>query len=146
MSKNKILSFVALGAAAVLLISLFLPYVSFFSESRSLWKIEDPSRVLILLMSIFVALLYAINKKTELCYLVAGYVFFYLITMVISAEGLDYFSIGFYLMLLSSATIGVVTYLYDEKKGEALLNLNVNMSVNKPQINNVAPQNNDQNK
>ncbi len=126
MNKNKIFGYVAIGAAALLVLSLFLPYVSIFSISRSLWKAEDPSRVVLLLLSLFVIVLYLINKKTEMSYITAGFGTFYQICMIIQSEGLEYFSIGFYLMLLASITIGVMTFLYDEKKSHAIINLSFN--------------------
>lgn len=130
MSKNKIFAFVNIGLAVLLIISIFLPYMSVFSMSTSLWKAEDPSRVLFILLGLFVVVLYLFNKKTEMSYITAGFGTFYSIAMIISAEGLEYFAIGFYLMLLSSLAIGVLTFLYDEKQGEAIINLSVN--VNKP--------------
>ncbi len=126
MNKNKIFGFVAMGAALVLIISIFLPYVSMFSISRSLWKSEDPSRILLILLGLFVIALYLINKKTEMSYITAGFGTFYQIAMAISAEGLEYFSIGFYLIIISSLTIGVMTYLYDEKEGLSIINLSSN--------------------
>ena len=128
MSKNKIFGFIAMGSAALLIISMFLPFVSAFSASSSYWKADDGSRVLILLLCLGVAALYVINKKTELAYLVGGFAFFHLITYAIAAEGLDYFAIGYYLMLLSAATMCVMTFLYKEEEGQALLNLNVNVN------------------
>ena len=101
MNKNRIFGFVAIGTAVLLIVSLFLPYVSAFSISRSLWKGEDPSRVILLLLSLFVIVLYLINKKTEMSYITSGFGTFYLICMIIQNEGLEYFSIGFYLILLS---------------------------------------------
>ena len=126
MNKNKIFGFVAMGAALILIISVFLPYISMFSISSSLWKAEDPSRVLMILLGLFVIVLYLINKKTEMSYITAGFGTFYSIAMIISAEGLEYFAIGFYLMILSSLTIGVMTFLYDESKSSSIINLSVN--------------------
>ncbi len=126
MNKNRIFGFVAIGTAVLLIVSLFLPYVSAFSISRSLWKGEDPSRVILLLLSLFVIVLYLINKKTEMSYITSGFGTFYLICMIIQNEGLEYFSIGFYLILLSSITIGVMTFLYNEKESHAIINLSFN--------------------
>lgn len=140
MSKNRIFGFIAMGSAVLFIIGMFLPFISMFSMSQSYWKINDGSRVLMLLLCICTVVLYAINKKTELSYLTAGFTFFHLITYAISADGLEYFSIGFYVMLLCAAAMCVMTFLYKEEEGEALLNMNVN--VNKDAI---RPSNNPQN-
>ena len=57
-----------------------------------------------------------------------------------SNEGFEGLSIAFYLILLSSIAIGVMTFLYDEKNALALINLSV--KVNKPAINNQMNYNN----
>ena len=113
MNKNKIFGYVAIGAAALLVLSLFLPYVSIFSISRSLWKAEDPSRVVLLLLSLFVIVLYLINKKTEMSYITAGFGTFYQICMIIQSEGLEYFKL-FDLVIISvfpSIVISQPSYL-----------------------------------
>lgn len=137
MEKNKIFGFVNMGAALLLIISVFLPYVSVFSISKSLWSAEDPSRILLILLGIFVIALYLFNKKTEMSYITAGFGTFYAVAMVISAEGLDYFSIGFYTLILSSLTIGVMTFLYDESKVTPIINLsgNAKNKISNPQMN-----------
>lgn len=134
MKKDNIFSIVAMGCGLLLIISIFLPYVTYFSTSISLWKSEDSSRIIYILLGLLVIAVYLINKKTELSYLAAGYGTFTAIANIISNEGFDGLSIGFYLILLSSMVICVMTFLYDEKNADALINLSV--SVNKPVINN----------
>ena len=116
MSKNKIFAFVNIGLAVLLIISIFLPYMSVFSMSTSLWKAEDSSRIMYILLGLFVIALYLINKKTEMAYITAGYGTFTSLAQIISLEGLEGLSIGFYLILMCSIAIGVITFLYDEKE------------------------------
>ena len=134
MKKDNILGIVVMGCGLLLALSVFLPYVSYYSTSLSLWKMDDASRFIYILLGLFVIVLYLVNKKTEMSYLAAGYGAFTSIANIISIEGFDGLSIGFYLILLSSIAIGIITFLYDESKADALINLSV--SVNKP----VAPQ------
>ena len=134
MKKDNILGIVVMGCGLLLVLSVFLPYISYFSTSMSLWKAEDSSRIMYILLGLFVIALYLINKKTEMAYLTAGYGIFTSLAQIISLEGLEGLSIGFYLILMSSIAIGVITFLYDEKEADALINLSV--SVNKPVINN----------
>ena len=134
MKKDNIFSIVAMGCGLLVILSVFLPYISYFSTSMSLWKAEDSSRIMYILLGLFVIVLYLINKKTEMAYLTAGYGVFTSIAQIISLESLEGLSIGFYLILMCSIAIGVITFLYDEKEADALINLSV--SVNKPVINN----------
>ena len=134
MKKDNIFSIVTMGCGLLLIVSVFLPYVTYYSTSVSLWKMEDSSRVIYILLGLLVIFLYLVNKKTELSYLTVGFGTFSSICNIISVEGFDGLSIGFYLILLSSITIGVMTILYDESKADALINLQV--SVNKPVANN----------
>ena len=136
MKKDNILGVVVMGCGLLLALSVFLPYVTLFSESISLWKTEDSSRFIYILLGLFVIALYLINKKTEMAYLASGYGFFTTIVQIISLEGFDGLAIGFYLILLSSLAIGVITFLYDESKADALINLSVNKQVtNQPVVN-----------
>ncbi len=129
-NKNKILSYVAMGAGALFILGLFLPYVSAYSVSYSLWKLKDGSRVIFLLLGLAVAALYAFNKRTEFTYAAGGYGFFTCLSRLILNEGFDNLSIGFYLLLLASIAMLVVTFMYDESKGASLFNFNISVTKN----------------
>lgn len=137
MKKDNIFSIVAMGCGLLLIISVFLPYVTYYSSSLSLWKMEDSSRFIYIILGLLVIAVYLINKKTELSYLTVGYGLFTTVSQIISLEGFEGLSIGFYLILLSSLTIGVMTFLYEEKEADALINLSV--SINKPVVNTAQP-------
>ena len=134
MKKDNIFSIVAMGCGLLLILSVFLPFVTYFSISSSLWKIENPARIIYILLGLLVIIVYLINKKTELAYLTAGYGTFTTIGNIMSNEGFSGLSVGFYLILLSSIAIGVITFLYKEENAIALINLS--LSVNKPVANN----------
>lgn len=134
MKKDNILGIVVMGCGLLLVLSVFLPYISYFSTSMSLWKAEDSSRIMYILLGLFVIVLYLINKKTEMAYLTAGYGTFTSMAQIISLEGFEGLSVGFYLILICSIAIGVITFLYEEKEADALINLSVR--VNKSVTNN----------
>ncbi len=142
MKRDNIFGIVTMSCGLLIIISIFLPYVTYYSTSASLWKIEDSSRFIYILLGLLVIFVYLINKKTELSYLTVGFGAFTTISNIISIEGFEGLSIGFYLILLSSLTIGVLTFLYDEDKADSLINLSV--SVNKPVMNNGMMMNNQQ--
>ena len=133
MDKNKIFSYVAIGCALLAILGIFLPYYSVFGQTISLWKAESPSRVLTIIFSLIVIVVYLFNKKTELSYLTSGALLFFNLTIAISNEGLDNLTIGFYIIMLSSIAIGVLTFLYNEKEGSAIINLNSNKQINQYQ-------------
>lgn len=134
MNKNRIFGYVAMGLPLLIIISIFLPYMSFYSISTSLWKAEDPSRIILIILSLFVIALFLINKKTEMSYILAGYGTFYQINMLIQTGELSYFSIGFYLILLASIAIGVMTFLYKEEEGQAIINITISKNKNIQQV------------
>ena len=134
MKKDNIFSIVAMGCGLLIILSVFLPYVSYYGTSMSIWKAENSSRILYILLGLLVIGVYLINKKTELSYLSVGFSFFNSISDMIAMEGLSGLSTAFYLILFSSIAIGVMTFLYDEKNGIALINLS--LKVNKPIVNN----------
>lgn len=142
MKKDNIFGIVTMGCGLLIIISVFLPYVTYYSNSASLWNIEDSSRFIYILLGLLVIFVYLINKKTELSYLTVGYGLFTTVSNIISIEGFEGLSIGFYLILLSSLTIGILTFLYNEEEADALINLSV--SVNKPVMNNGMMMNNQQ--
>jgi hypothetical protein len=133
MKKDNVLGIVIMGCGLLLVLSVFLPYISYFSTSMSLWNTEDASRIMYILLGIFVIVLYLINKKTDMAYLTAGYGVFTSLSQIISLEGLEGLSVGFYLILMSSIAIGVITFLYDEKEADSLINLSA--GVNKTSVN-----------
>ena len=146
MKKDNILGITVMGCGLLLTLSVFLPFVSYYSTSLSLWKMEDPSGIIYMLLGVFVIALYLINKKTELSYLVSGYGVFTCITNIVSNQGLEGLSVAFYLILMSSIAIGVITFLYDEEDADSLINLSssVNTHVENDQnVVNQQPTNND---
>ncbi len=140
MKKDNIFSIIIMCCGALLVLSVFLPYITYYSTSVSLWKMEDSSSFIYILLGIFVIALFLINKKTEMAYLASGYGTFTCISNILSIQGFNGLSIAFYLIFLSSMAIGVLTFLYDESEADALINLSV--SFNKTAMSNNQVNNN----
>ena len=134
MKKDNIFGIVIMACGLLLVLCVFLPYVTYYSSSVSLWKMEDSSTFIYILLGLFVIALYLINKKTEMAYLAAGYGIFTSLANIISLQGFSGLSVAFYLIFLSSIVIAVLTFMYNESEADALINLSV--SVNKNVINN----------
>lgn len=84
---------------------------------------EAPARFIYILLGLLVIVLYLLNKKTELSYLAVGYGVFSCLTHIVSLNSFSGLSIGFYLILLSSLIIGILTMVYNEKEADALINV-----------------------
>ena len=121
MKKDNILGIIIMTFGLLLIVGVFLPYANQFSVTSSLWNILSSSRLIYIFLGIFVIVLYLFNKKTELAYLAAGYGFFNSISIIIEKGGFSGLSLGFYLILISSIVIGVLTLMYNEKKADALI-------------------------
>ena len=121
MKKDNILGIIIMTFGLMLIEGVFLPYANQFSVTSSLWNILSSSRLIYIFLGIFVIVLYLFNKKTELAYLAAGYGFFNSISIIIEKGGFSGLSVGFYLILISSIIIGVLTLMYNEKKADALI-------------------------
>ena len=121
MKKDNILGIIIMTFGLLLVLSVFLPYANQFDVTKSLWEIVSSSRLIYIFLGIFVIVLYLFNKKTELAYLATGYGFFSSISVIIEKGGFNGLSVGFYLILISSIVIGVLTLLYNEKEAEALI-------------------------
>ena len=121
MKKDNILGIIIMTFGLLLIVGVFLPYANQFSVTSSLWNILSSSRLIYIFLGIFVIVLYLFNKKTELAYLAAGYGFFNSISIIIEKGGFSGLSVGFYLILISSIVIGILTLMYNEKKADALI-------------------------
>ena len=121
MKKDNILGIIIITFGLLLIVGVFLPYANQFSVTSSLWNILSSSRLIYIFLGIFVIVVYLFNKKKELAYLAAGYGFFNSISIIIEKGGFSGLSVGFYLILISSIVIGVLTLMYNEKKADALI-------------------------
>ena len=121
MKRDNVLGICVISFSVLLILSVFLPYINHFSRTISLWNLESISRIIYILLGLFVIVLYMINKKTEMSYIAVGYVFFNSIETIVEVENFSTLSIGFYLIVVSAIIIGALTFLYKEEKADALI-------------------------
>ena len=126
MKKDNILSIIAIGCGLLLILAVFLPYVTHYDQTFSLWRAEAASRFIYIILGILVMFVYIINKKTSMSYLAAGYGVFASIEHIITNKGFEGVSIAFYLILLSSLAITIITFIYDESKSDEIISFNKN--------------------
>lgn len=123
MKKNNLISIISMSCGLITVISVFLPYVIHYGETISLWKLENPSRFMYILLGLLVVVLYLINKKTEIAYLMAGYGIFTEIGTIVSNGGFSGLTIGFYLILITSVLLAILTFIYNDSIENELENL-----------------------
>ena len=118
--KNKLV-FRILGAlsSALIIVSVFVPFVSVTGYSQSLWQTYDVSKALYLPIMIIVfgvigVLVFATNIKTELAYASSGALLFFLLTQtipVIQADTLNTLGTGYYFLVIGTVLTGIMAFL-----------------------------------
>lgn len=117
---NKKLMFRILGAIAssLIIVALFVPFVSVVGYSQNLWDMYSKDSLYLLIM-IMVAggigvLFFSLNIKTEFAYMTTGAILFYCVMQGIEAINQGYLSnlsIGYYFLLIGSILTGVMAFL-----------------------------------
>lgn len=116
--KNKLI-FRILGAlsSALIIVSVFVPFVKVTGYSQSLWQTNVNTIYLPIIIIAFGAigvLLFATNLKTELAYSTTGALLFFLITQSIPIINQGTFStlnVGYYFLVVGTLLTGVMTFL-----------------------------------
>jgi len=116
--KNKLI-FRILGAlsSALIIVSVFVPFVKVTGYSQSLWQTNVNTLYLPIIIIVFGGigvLLFAINLKTELAYSTTGALLFFLITQTIPIINQGTFgtlNVGYYFLVVGTLLTGVMTFL-----------------------------------
>ncbi len=121
---NKKLIFRILGAisSALIIVSVFLPYISVVGYTRSLWDLYDNSiyfPILLIIFGVIGVVFFALNIKTEFAYMTSGAVLFFAITgpaQTISDGLFKTLGMGYYLIFLGAILTGVMAFLLNMKE------------------------------
>ena len=118
--KNRLV-FRILGAlaSALVIVSVFIPFVSVTGHSQSLWEANSIINTLYLPIMIIVfgaigVLAFAINIKTELAYASSGALLFYLVTQTIPIIEQNLFntlSVGYYCLAVGTVLTGIMAFI-----------------------------------
>lgn len=111
-------------AASLIIISVFVPFISAYGYFQSLWEINEAVGTLYIPITIIVlgglgVFLFALNKKTEFIYISFGALLFYLIieTIPIIKQGsFNTLGMGYYFILIGNILIGIMTFICNLKK------------------------------
>lgn len=128
---NKKLIFRILGAisSALIIVSVFVPFVSVTGYTQSLWEsyktidsIYLP--IMILIFGGIGVIFFALNIKTEFAYMSAGATLFFVIMQTIefvSQESFNVLSIGYYFLVIGSILTGLMAFLSNLKTKEKVV-------------------------
>lgn len=116
--KNKLI-FRILGAlsSALIIVSVFVPFVKVTGFSQSLWQTNINTLYLPIIIIVFGAigvLLFAINLKTELAYSTTGALLFFLISQtipIINQGTFNTLNVGYYFLVVGTLLTGIMTFL-----------------------------------
>ena len=135
MTKRKAMSIVGLSLMALLIVCLFLPFISDGDYTMSLWKLMDQNDrievdiilliTLIIAMLVFVLQLCGALKDAKFAYFTLGYYFLNFIDVfitMIKKDGFKYLSIGFYfgliISIISIIVVAIGGFLSNDKSGK----------------------------
>ena len=135
---NKKLIFRILGAvsSALIIVSIFIPFISVSGYSQSLWEAYSNTNTLYLPIMIIVfgaigVLFFSLNIKTEIAYSTAGALLFYLISETVSFIDQDMMktlSVGYYCLVIGTILTGIMAFLSNLKTKQKIVN-----TVNQPE-------------
>ncbi|MBQ2946298.1 MAG: hypothetical protein IJE04_00410 [Bacilli bacterium] len=122
--KNKLI-FRILGAlaSALIIVSVFVPFVSVTGYSPSLWETYELTNSLYLPIMIIVfgaigVIFFSLNVKTEFAYMSVGAIAFFVIIQTIDILDQGAFgslSIGYYLLVIGALLTGIMAFLTNLK-------------------------------
>ena len=123
--KNKLV-FRILGAlsSALIIVSVFVPFVDVDGYSPSLWQSNSETLyfpILIIAFGVLGILLFCINKKTEFAYSATGAILFFIITetvRVIGEEAFRSLGAGYYFLIIGAILTTIMTFLLNLKSNQ----------------------------
>ena len=125
---NKKLIFRILGAlaSALIIVSVFVPFVSVTGYSYSIWGSNEVTNSLYLPIMIIVfgaigVIFFSLNIKTEFAYMSTGAIAFFLIVQTVDILNQGVFntlSIGYYCLVIGAVLTGLMTFLLNLKSNK----------------------------
>ena len=146
--KNKLI-FRILGAlsSSLIIVAIFIPFISASGYSQSIWEAYEISSALYLPIMIIVfgaigVLTFSLNIKTEFAYSTSGAILFYLISETISFVKQDMFSslsVGYYCLVIGTLGTAIMAFISNlkSKKIKELSTSNQNLDNSIPILNQI---------
>ena len=122
--KNKLI-FRILGALAssLIIVSVFVPFMSVAGHSSSLWQTYESIKslylpIMIIVFGVIGVIFFALNIKTEFAYMSTGAISFFVVMNTIDIINQGVFkslSVGYYLLVIGAILTGVMAFLTNLK-------------------------------
>lgn len=116
MNKNLIFRILGALSSALIIISVFVPFIS----SYSLWETYNLTNslylpILIIIFGVIGSLFFSLGVKTEFAYMSTGATMFFLVCQTIEIIDFKMFNIGYYFLLIGSLLTGIMAFLTNLK-------------------------------
>ena len=141
---NKKLIFRIFGsiASALIIVSLFIPYVSAYGNSQNIWEMYWSSNssylpIMILIFGAIGVVFFALNIKTEFAYMSSGAILFYSIIQTfeaVNANSFEYLSIGYYCLFIGAVLTGLMAFLANLKSKKRIEEVQTSSISEQPQV------------
>ena len=139
---NKKLIFRILGAlaGALIIVGCFVPFISAYGSSISLWTQYGKVGtlylpIMIIVFGVIAVVFFSLNIKTEFAYMTTGAVLFYVIMETVNGIDLfEFFSVGYYFLAIGSILTGVMAFLCNLKSEVKTSHLPIDEKVEQPSM------------
>lgn len=139
---NKKLIFRILGAlsGALIIVGCFIPFISAYGSSVSLWDQYGKAGtlylpIMIIIFGVIAVIFFSLNIKTEFAYMTTGAVLFYVIMETVTLiDKFEFVSIGYYFLAIGSILTGVMAFLCNLKSKVKISQVPVNENIGQPSM------------
>lgn len=135
--KDSAKKYVGIGSGVLLLLSIFLPYISVsaygYTMKASIWDGDGTVfKILLIVLSLIPIATFLLQKAKRLSYLSAGYALCFVGSTFDSVEGFSGLSFGFWLMFLATVALIVVCIMEDLPEIKTMLAAKPKVTVGTP--------------
>lgn len=141
--KNKLI-FRIIGAlaSALIIVSVFVPFVSVTGYTTSLWESFSITNsqylpIMIVIFGVIGVIFFSLNVKTEFAYMSTGAITFFVVMQTIDILNQGVFNtlgIGYYLLCLGALLTGVMAFLTNLKSNKKIKEVSTDVPVNEPRV------------
>ena len=132
MDKKLIYRIIGAIASALIIVSVFVPFVSVYGYTSSLWNIYKSAEsvylpTMIIVFGVIGVVFFSLNIKTEFAYMSTGAITFFLVMETIDVINRSEFkslSIGYYCLVIGAILTGVMAFLLNIKQKSIVSNEN----------------------
>ncbi len=119
MNKKLIFRIIGALASSLIVVSVFVPFISVEGFSQSIWEANEVLNalylpIMIIAFGILGIIFFALNVKTEFAYMSSGAILFFTIMRtvdIVNQNAFDTLGIGYYFLAIGSILVGIMAFL-----------------------------------